>query len=102
MKRPLAAAILLSLAAQVSPARAAGSPDAAALAAADAYIQSGRRGRARVHVAGVAPGTPVRVHLRRHAFHFGINIPGTFNRFLIDGAPATSDAGHFQSFVLDH
>ena len=86
-----------------SPAgRGAPSADAAALAAADAYIQSGRRGPARVRVAGVAPGTPMRVRLKRHAFHFGINIPGTFNRFLIDDAPATSEAGHFQRFVLDH
>ena len=42
------------------------------------------------------------VRLKRHAFHFGINAVGTFNRFLIEGAPPASDAGRFQSFVLDH
>ena len=78
------------------------SPDTAALAAADAYIQSGRRGRARVRIDGVAPGTPVHARLTRHAFHFGINVTGTFNRFLIEGAPPESDAGRFQRFVLDH
>jgi GH35 family endo-1,4-beta-xylanase len=78
------------------------SPDAAALAAADAYIQNGRRGRARLRIEGAAAGTAVRIRLKRHAFHFGINIPGTFNRFLIEGAPVGSEAARFQRFVLDH
>src|SRR5262245_24252029 len=102
MRRLGAAAIGLSLAWQVVPVRAAGGPDAAALAAADAYIQNGRRGGARVRVDGVAPGTPVRARLTRHAFHFGINVPGTFNRFLIEAAPAGTEAARFQRFVLDH
>jgi len=89
------------LAGEVRAGRGGSSGDDAALAAADAYIQSGRRGPARVRVP-VAPGTAVHVRLKRHAFHFGINITGTFNRFLIEGAPAMSDAGRFQSFVLDH
>ena len=95
----LAALVLL----EAREARADGARgDAVALAAADAYIQSGRRGTARVRIGGAAPGTPARVRLTRHAFHFGINVPGTFNRFLIDGAPPASEAGRFQRFVLDH
>src|SRR5262245_49900682 len=83
-------------------ARSDAARDAAALAAADAYIHQGRRGPARVRIDGVAPGTAVHVRLTRHAFHFGINIPGTFNRFLIEGAPPDSEAGRFQRFVVDH
>ena len=97
------AALAVTAAGEGSEAKAdAASPDAAALVAADAYIQSGRRGRGRVHIDGVAPGTPVHVRLARHAFHFGINVTGTFNRFLIEGAPPASDAGRFQRFVVDH
>jgi GH35 family endo-1,4-beta-xylanase len=96
------AALAALLPAIVEAAPPAASPDAAALAAADAYIQSGRRGRARVRIEGAAAATPVRVRLKRHAFHFGINVPGTFNRFLIEGAPWDSEAGRFQRFVLDH
>ena len=55
-----------------------------------------------MRIAGVAPGTAVRARLTRHAFHFGINVTGTFNRFLIEGAPPDSEAGRFQRFVLDH
>ncbi len=76
--------------------------DANALAAADTYAATGRRGRARLTFDGVRPGTPVRVRLRRHAFHFGVNAPGTANRFLLEGAPADSEAGRWQRFVLDH
>ena len=76
--------------------------DENALAAADSYITSYRRGRARLRIDGAAPGTPVHVHLKRHAFHFGVNIPGTSNQFLVEGAPASSEAGRFQRFVLDH
>lgn len=96
----LAAALTVAGGAQAE--RGGPSGDAAALAAADAYIQSGRRGPARVRIAGAAAGTPVHVRLKRHAFHFGINIPGTFNRFLNEGAPPSSEAGRFQSFVLGH
>ena len=106
MKRPASLLALLLAAVMgaggATAGRAGPSADDAALAAADAYIKSGRRGPARVRIAGVAPGTQAHVRLRRHAFHFGINIPGTFNRFLIDGAPPTSEAGRFQSFVLEH
>jgi len=94
-------------AAAVAPTKPTARPpanraDAVALAAADAYIQNGRRGRVKVRIAWLPPGTPVRVRLTRHAFHFGINIPGTFNRFLIEGAPPMSEAGRFQHFVLQH
>jgi len=80
----------------------AGMEDELALRAADRYIMGSRRADVSLRLPGVAPGTPVHVRLRRHAFHFGINIPGTFNRFLIEGAPPTSEAGRFQRFVLDH
>jgi GH35 family endo-1,4-beta-xylanase len=73
-----------------------------ALAAADTYINSFRRGHARLRIDGAAPGTSVHVHLKRHAFHFGVSIPGTSNRFLVEGAPAQSDAARFQRFVLAH
>jgi GH35 family endo-1,4-beta-xylanase len=76
--------------------------DANALAAADTYASTGRRGRARVRIDGAAPGAPVRIHLRRHAFQLGVNAPGTFNRYLIEGAPADSEAGRWQRFVLAH
>jgi GH35 family endo-1,4-beta-xylanase len=55
-----------------------------------------------VRIVGAAPGATARVRLERHAFHFGINVPGTFNRLLIEGAPPDSEAGRFQRFVLDH
>src|SRR5262245_37154406 len=103
MRLPLATAmVLLSSTGLAHAAPPSVSPDAAALAAADAYIQHGRRGPARLRIEGVAAGTRVRVRLARHAFHFGINIPGTFNRFLLEGAPPESEAGRFQHFVLDH
>ena len=54
-----------------------------------------------MRVDGAAPGTPVRLRLRRHAFHFGVNATGTANRFLIEGAPPDSEAGRWQRFVLD-
>lgn len=76
--------------------------DENAFAAADSYIASGRRGPARLWIRGVEPGTPVRVRLRRHAFHFGVNVPGTSNRFLIEGAAPDSEAGRWQRFVVGH
>ena len=51
--------------------------DALALAAADTYIQYGRRGPARVQLYGATPGTPVEVKLKRHAFNWGANVYGT-------------------------
>jgi GH35 family endo-1,4-beta-xylanase len=105
----------LGLAQLVSAAFLAGTPSAGphqmypagmenelALRAADRYIMGNRRADVSLHLPGVAPGTPVHVRLKRHAFHFGINIPGTFNRFLIEGAPPDSEAGRFQRFVIDH
>ena len=72
--------------------------DAFALQMADEYIKNGRQAAVSLRLAGVAPGTPVQVRLARHAFHFGINVPGTFNRFLIEGAPPAS--GLPVTFVL--
>jgi len=80
----------------------AGMENELALRAADRYIMGNRRADVSVRLPGVAPGTPVHVRLKRHAFHFGINVPGTFNRFLIEGAPPDSEAARFQRFVLDH
>jgi hypothetical protein len=81
------AALAVTVAGGGSRAKAnVASPDAAALTAADAYIQQGRRGTARVRIAGVAPGTPVRARLTRHAFHFGINVTDV-QPISIEGAP---------------
>jgi len=51
-----------------------------ALAAADTYIDNFRRGNVKVALSGLAPGTPVNVSLKRHAFNFGTAIHG-FNSF---------------------
>lgn len=67
MKRIVLAA-LLALATsrmQASPA------DDAALAKADAYIASNRRGQVEIKVHGVTPGQPAKVSLQRIAFNFG-------------------------------
>jgi endo-1,4-beta-xylanase len=52
------------------------STSANALAAANTYIQNFRRGNVTVALSGVAPGTPVDVRLKRHAFNFGTAVPG--------------------------
>jgi len=53
------------------------SNDTNAFASADTYIANFRQGPATVHLAGVAPGTPVSVNLKRIDFNFGDAIPGT-------------------------
>jgi GH35 family endo-1,4-beta-xylanase len=78
------------------------STDENALAAAATYAATGRRGAARVRLEGVPPGTPARARLVRHAFRFGVNAPGTTNRFLIEGSDPQSEAGRFQTFIRDH
>jgi GH35 family endo-1,4-beta-xylanase len=50
--------------------------NANALAAADTYIANYRRGATRLDLVGVAPGAPVRVELKKHAFRFGTAVGG--------------------------
>jgi GH35 family endo-1,4-beta-xylanase len=75
--------------------------DALALAAADAVIANGRRGRARVVVPGARPGEQVTLRLARHAFNFGVNVPTADNRYVPKRLEPGSDAERFQKFVLE-
>ncbi|GAB4189496.1 MAG: hypothetical protein Kow00105_03910 [Phycisphaeraceae bacterium] len=75
--------------------------DAHALAAADTYIEYGRRGRVRLHLPGVKPGTPVRARMTRLNFNLGANIPGTSNVYLIDNPEPGSEAERFQTHFLE-
>jgi GH35 family endo-1,4-beta-xylanase/subtilisin family serine protease/subtilisin-like proprotein convertase family protein len=51
--------------------------NANALSAADTYVENFRKGLAEVTLVGAVPGTEVEVQLKRHAFNFGANLPGT-------------------------
>jgi endo-1,4-beta-xylanase len=51
--------------------------DGYALAAADTYVNNFRKGAAQVSVVGAAPGSPVHVQLKQHAFNFGTAVGGT-------------------------
>jgi GH35 family endo-1,4-beta-xylanase len=53
------------------------SSSASALAAADTYVQNFRKGNVALALSGLAPGTPVEVSLKRHAFNFGTAVPGS-------------------------
>jgi GH35 family endo-1,4-beta-xylanase len=79
--------------------------NANALAAADTYIESFRKGPASVSLVGVAPGTPVEVRLKRHAFNFGTNVPGSsaadINSYL-GNDPTTTKDENFQEFINGH
>jgi GH35 family endo-1,4-beta-xylanase len=44
----------------------------------------------------------VHIQLQRHAFDFGVNIPGADNRMLPDVAAPGSEAAHFQQIVLEN
>jgi GH35 family endo-1,4-beta-xylanase len=80
-------------------------PDASdrnALDAANTFIQNYRRFPVRIRVAGVAPGHPVHVRLERHAFGFGVNIPGADNRMLTEAPAPGSEAARFQQMVLEN
>jgi GH35 family endo-1,4-beta-xylanase len=81
------------------------SSSANALAAANTYIENFRKGPASVALAGVAPGTPVEVKLKRHAFNFGTNVPGSsaadINSYL-GNDPTTTKDENFQEFVNSH
>jgi len=79
--------------------------DAAALSAADSYIQNYRRGPAHVVLGGVAPGTTVHVKLRNHAFNFGTAVAGHDSEefhYLVD-RPHYTDflTSHFNSIVTE-
>jgi hypothetical protein len=77
--------------------------DANALAAADAYIEHGRRGTATLHVPGAAPGQSVRVTLRRHEFLFGAAVHGVFtNVYLIDNPQPGTDPWRMQAFIREN
>jgi GH35 family endo-1,4-beta-xylanase len=71
--------------------------DENALAAADTYIQHGRRGAAHVQLYGAAPGAAVEVKLRQHAFNWGANVYGS-------GSTATKplDIPQFTDFFKTH
>jgi GH35 family endo-1,4-beta-xylanase len=82
------------------------SSSANALAAADTYIQNYRKGPAKVALVGVAAGTAdVRVRLKRHAFNFGANVPGSsasdINSYL-GNDPTTTKDENFQEFINSH
>lgn len=74
--------------------------DQLALAAAETTIEHFRRGRARVTLPGAKPGDRVRVKLVRHAFNFGVNMPGAENRMIPAVLAPGSDAELYQRFVL--
>lgn len=75
--------------------------DALALAAADTYIEYGRRGGVRIHLPGVKPGTPVRATMTRLHFNLGANVPGTSNVYLIGNPEPGSEAERFQKHFLE-
>jgi GH35 family endo-1,4-beta-xylanase len=77
--------------------------DGNALAAAETYINTGRRGRATLTLPGVAEGTAVRVKLKRHAFNFGVVASGVMqNRYFFDDPEEGSDAWRVQRFMSEH
>lgn len=77
------------------------SSDANAVAAANTYINSFRKGDATVKVNGVTPGTVVRVQLRSNAFKLGTYASGysADNNFLMADPAAGSDAANFQAYI---
>ena len=75
--------------------------DALALAAADTYIQTGRRGNVRIHLPGVEAGTDVRARLTRLDFNLGANVPGTSNIYITEDAEPGSMPYEFQKHFLE-
>jgi GH35 family endo-1,4-beta-xylanase len=75
-----------------------------ALAAASTYINRFRKGDVSVGLSGVAPGTPVAVSLKRHAFNFGTAVPGfgatDVNNYL--GSNGTARQTNYQSRLTDN
>ena len=76
------------------------SNNANALAAANTYINQYRKGNVSVGLSGVAPGTPIEVSLKRHAFNFGTAVPGVttanVNTYLGPTSDPNSTAYKFQ------
>jgi GH35 family endo-1,4-beta-xylanase len=73
--------------------------DALALAAADTYIQYGRRGPARVQLYGATPGALVEVKLKQHAFNWGANMHGTSAALLSNTQYTDFFKSHFNMVV---
>ncbi len=80
----------------------AGNTPESALAAADTYIQQGRKSTVTLSLPGLSPGTPIEVHQLRPAFLFGANASGSSNVLLASNAPVDSDAARFRSFFPEH
>jgi GH35 family endo-1,4-beta-xylanase len=76
--------------------------DQNALDAANTYIHHYRRGRARLELVGVPPGSLVKVSLQRHTFGFGANIPYGENVLIPEVTPEGSNAELFQRLLLAH
>jgi GH35 family endo-1,4-beta-xylanase len=76
--------------------------DRNALAAANTFIENYRKFPVRLSVTGAAPGQPLHIQLQRHAFDFGVNIPGANNRMLSEAPAPGSEAARFQQLVLQN
>lgn len=78
--------------------------EANALAAADTYIEHFRQGPATLKFAGISPGTPVEVRMRRNEFNFGTYVTGfNANTWLAPVSPgSTSNRARYQDFVTTH
>ena len=76
--------------------------DAHALAAADSYIDGFRKGEVVLQVKGVPAGTPVRVKLKRHSFHFGAAVSGYEQSMHLEPNPAPgSDSARYQQALRE-
>jgi GH35 family endo-1,4-beta-xylanase len=76
--------------------------NAAALAAADSYIENFRKGDVQIGLSGAAPGTSVGVKLKRHDFNFGTAVAGS-QYLRTPGSPgASSNAAQYQQALADN
>jgi hypothetical protein len=73
--------------------------EANALAAADTYIQYGRRGEVRLALVGAEPGSQVNVQLKRHAFNWGANTHGTSTSLFSNSQYTDFFKSHFNMVV---
>lgn len=75
-----------------------------AVESANTYIENFRKGSVSVALGGVAPGTPVEVRLKRHAFNFGTALNGSttnnVNSYL--GSNGTAKQTNFQERLLQN
>lgn len=76
--------------------------DHVALDAANTFIQNYRKGPIKLHIHGVEPGGAIQIQLERHAFDFGVDIPGAQSRLLTAQLAPDSEAARFQTLVLQH